>query len=277
MKIGDQMLFGHPVLSSSSNDFRDGLFTADFEINIENPDLLIIDATINLRCRDLNTLLEEGGAGCGFYVICRQTYQNQLREMVPGRKTHPLNAHQFFGTIQLRPVVWSREPRTGWTSEYLHPEYGGRADFPAAALLAIGDESIFTLDRERLRPFESIFSLAANEHLPRGEMAVDLERDKITIFVSPRTKDIVDSIRNEPRGRTVLLNALYLPAVMHILSEVSQRGSTLEEFSWHRVFIAKCAALGVNPDSGDALQCAQRVLNYPFARIEEQAERLFGG
>lgn len=275
MKLGDHMLFGHPILSSSSNDYRDGLFAAEFEISVEDPDWLVIAATIDLQCDDLDELLEEGGAGCGFYVICRQTYQNRLIEMTPGSASHKLNAHHFFGTIQLRPVVWSKESRTGWTSKYLHPEYGGRADLPAAAILAVGDEYRFSVDRERLRPFESIFALAANEELQRGEMAVDPERDKITIFVHPDTKDSVDAIRNDQRGRTVLLNALYLPALMQVLSEVSQRGNTFEGKAWYRIFSAKCAASGVDPASGESLQNAQRLLKYPFARVEDQKERLF--
>ncbi len=275
MKLNDEMLFGHPILSSTSNDYRDVLFTAEFDINIEDPDWLVIGATINLQCTDLDDLLEEGGAGCGFYVICRQTYQNRLVEMTPGSASHKLNAHHFFGTMQLRPVVWAKESRTGWSSKYLHTEYGGRADFPAAAILAVGDESRFSLDRERLRPFESIFTLAANDGLRRGELAVDPERDKVTIFVHPDTKDSVDSIRNDQRGRTVLLNSLYLPALMQVLSEVSQRGNTLENKAWYRVFTAKCAATGIDPAAGDSLQNAQRLLKYPFARIEDQKERLF--
>jgi hypothetical protein len=275
MKLNDEMLFGHPVLSSTSNDYRDALFAAEFEVNIEDPDSLVIGATINLNCEDLDDLLEEGGAGCGFYLICRNTYQNRLIEMTPGSASHKLNAHHFFGTIQLRPVVWSKESRTGWSSKYLHSEYGGQADFPAAVVLAVGDEARFSVDRERLRPFESIFTLAANDGLQRGELAVDPEGDKITIFVHSDTKDSVDSIRNDQRGRTVLLNAVYLPALMQVLSEMSQRGKTFETKAWYRIFTGKCAATGIDPAVGDTLQNAQRLLKYPFARIEEQKERLF--
>jgi hypothetical protein len=216
MKLSDEMLFGHPVLSSTSNDYRDALFAAEFDVNIEDPDWLVMGATIRLNCTDLDDLLEDGGAGCGFYVICLDTYQNRLIEMTPGSASHKLNAHHFFGTIQVRPVVWSKESRTGWSSKYLHPEYGGQADFPAAAVLAVGDEARFSVDRERLRPFESIFTLAAHEGLQRGELAVDPEGDKITIFVHQDTKDSVDSIRNDQRGRTVYSPAQCgIPACSH--------------------------------------------------------------
>ena len=121
MKLNDEMLFGHPILSSTSNDYRDALFAAEFDINIEDPAWLLIGATISLNCTDLDDLLEEGGGGCGFYVICRHTYQNRLIEMTPGSASHKLNAHHFFGTIQLRPVVWSKEARTDWSSKFLIP------------------------------------------------------------------------------------------------------------------------------------------------------------
>lgn len=275
MKITNDMLFAHPVLSPVSDDFQDAVFESEFAINLEDENVLLIDATVQLNCAELDQLLEHGGAGCGFYVVCRPTYQNRLIEMTPGTARHTLNANQFFGTVQLRPVIWSKEPKTGWRSRHLHPEYGGVADFPFAALLAVGSEYRFSVDRERLKPFESIFALAAGDELVKGEIAVDPESDKILIVVHPEIKDSIDNIRNDPRGRTVLLNAVYLPAVMQVLSDMGQGDRAFEGRAWYRIFTAKCAAAGVDPTNGNMLQNAQQLLDYPFGRIEEQKERLF--
>lgn len=275
MKINDDMLFGHAVLSPVSDDYHDALFNAEFVVNVEDDDQLDIEASIALNCQDLDQLLEVGGAGCGFFLVCRQTYQNRLIEMSPGKATHRLNAHHFFGTLQLRPVVWSKEARSGWRSRFLHPEYGGQTDFPAAALLALGEEQRFSVDRERLKPFESIFALAAVDSLKPGEISVDPDGEKITIGVHPDTKNSIDQIRNDPRGRVVLLNSVYLPAVMQLLSDMSGGTGNYEERAWHRIFMAKCAQCGFDPAAAVPLEHAQRLLGFPFAKIDEQKEKLF--
>jgi hypothetical protein len=275
VKFSDDMLFAHPVLSSRSNDFRDSLFETEFTVSLGERNWIELKAAVNLKCPDVHALLEQGSAGCGFYLICRETYQNRLIEMSPGTQDHKFNADQFFGTIQLRPVVWSKEARSGWKSDFLHPEYGGSVDLPAAAIIAVGDEQRFSVDRDRLKPFESIFSLAAADNLVRGQIAVDPDGDRITLFVHPETKDSIDAIRNDQRGRTVLLNAVYLPAIMQVLYELGQNPIGFEDRAWYRIFVAKCAACGVDPANSDFLRDAQRLLSYPFERVEAQKERLF--
>lgn len=275
MKLSDDMLFGHPVLSAVSDDYRDALFEAEFGVEIEGEDTLKVEATIRLNCPDLDDLLEQGAAGCGFYLIGRQTYQNRLIEMSPGTAVHTFNAAHFFGTLQLRPVVWSKESRAGWFSLFLHPEYGGTADFPAAALLAVGEEQRFSVDRERLKPFESIFKLATTDGLQPGQIEVDATGDKIVIGVDAQTKASIEDIRNDPRGKTVLLNAIYLPAVMQVLTELAAPGASYEDKAWHRIFAAKCAQCGFDPARAKPLDHAQLLLGYPFRKIDEQKLELF--
>jgi hypothetical protein len=244
-------------------------------VTIGDDDNLTIDATINLNCSDLADLIEDGTAACGFFLVCRRTYQNRLIRMNPGTATHRLDAPHFFGTIQLRPVVWSETARHHWKSDHLHPEYGGEADFPAASLLAVGEEQLFSVDRERLKPFESIFSLVAIEDADRGRISVDPEKPKITIGVHPETKASIDEIRNDPRGRIVLLNSVYLPAVMQVLTEMSGGDRSFEEKPWHRIFAAKCAQCGFEPANATSLEHAQLLLRDPFSGIEAAKERLF--
>lgn len=275
MKLNADMLFAHPVLSATSNDFKDSLFDADFTVKVGDSDNLDIVASIALKCPDLEKLVNDGSAGSGFYLICPQTYENRLIEMAPGSKLHRYRAADFFGTIRLRPVIWSKTAQVGWQSNYLHPEYGGAADFPAAAILAVGEEQRFSVDRERLKPFESIFSLAALDGLPAGQIAVDTEPAKITIKVHSQTKESIEGLRNSPSGRNVLLNSVYLPALMQVLSEVSRDRGAAENRSWFRIFEAKCAAANIDLGNPDFLRDAQRLLGLPFLKIEAEKERLF--
>ena len=274
MKLSEDMLFGHPVLRPWSDDWQDCLIDADFEIDLSHDDLVCVTADMDLRCPELWELVEEGAAGCGFYLVGMDTFEIRLVDAAPGRSEHQFNAHHFFGTLALRPVVWSREARSDFSSPSLHPEYGDKVSFPEAALLAAGDAQRFSVDRQRLKPFESIFSLASNDEREVSEIGVDHEGAKIAITVHPETKEAIENIRNDPAGRSVLISSVYLPAVMQVFSDISEGGS-FEDRAWYRIFSAKCAAAGIDLGSIAPLRDAQRLLALPFSRIEAQAERLF--
>lgn len=275
MKFTDDMLFAHPILSADSGDFLGASFEASFEYTIESDDRLALRTTITLNCSEILDLVNSGKAGCGFFLICRPTYINRLIEMTPGTKTHIFDARDFFGTLQLRPIVWTKEEVRGWRSASLHTEYAGFADLPSAGVLALADEQRFSIDRQRLRPFESIFALVTAERLEAGQLAVDLDGEKITINVSAETKRSIEGIRNSAIGRHVLLNAVYLPAVMQVLREVSADRGQYAGRAWFRILAAKCDSAGVKIEDPDLLHDAQRLLAWPFRLIQLAEERLF--
>lgn len=274
MKIDDDMLFGHPVLSHLTDDYMGGIFSCSFDVSLSENEV-VLSADINLNCPELNALIEDGDAGCGYYLICPRTYMNRLVEMLPGSSSHPFPADQFFGTVIVRPAVWSKQPKAGWSSDFLHPEYDGSVDLPAAALLAVGDEFRFSVDRARLKPFETIFALAVGPDMEKGQIAVDPDEAKITIRAHPDTKASLEEIRNDTRGKIVLLNSVYLPAVIEVLGLLKGGGAGYEHKAWYRIFEAKCASLGINPTDSSPLRDAQRLLSNPFTRIEESREALF--
>jgi hypothetical protein len=274
VKLRDDMLFGHAVLSAFSDDYVNGIFSSSFEVE-ESSDNLIVTATLDLRCPDLASLVRSGAAGCGYYVICRPTYLNRLVEMVPGVERTSFEAAQFFGTVELRPVVWSREVRQGWRCASLHPEYGGKTSFPEAALLALGEEHRFSVDRARLKPFESIFVMSSDEKVPRGEFRVDPDNQKIAIVAHPETKLGMEALRIPSDGKSILLASVYFPAVMDVLSQLSGSSQNFSDKAWYRIFAAKCAQLGIDPQNSSPLEDAQRLLAAPFNRVDEAKERLF--
>lgn len=273
MKLSSNMLFAHPVLSAASTDYSDATFEVTFALE-SNADVLNITSNGTMTCPELHSLLDDGSAGFGFYLICPRTYHNRLVETTMAERTHRFTLSDYFGTVVIQPVLWSKELCTGWHSPRLHAEYGGAVSLPSAAVLAIGERRRFSVDRQRLRPIESIFSLAARDELPHGQFSVDVEDDKIAIHAHSKTKEVVEEFRNNPRGRQVLLNSVYFPAVMHVLSEVSKDSTRLGDRTWFRIFEAKCSAIGIDLDRPEPLADAQRLLNLPFLKLVAEKDRL---
>lgn len=275
MKLNDDMLFAHPVLAPYSDDYESGLFDCAFEVLLDDKTILL-DVELTLNCPDLEALVEEGAAGTGFYVVCARTYLNRQIEMAPGKATHEFKAGNFFGKVTIRPVVWSKEARTGWKSQALHEEYGDGVDIPDASVLAVGEEQRFSVDRAQLKPFETIFALAVSDDVPPGQFRVDTGEAKITILADKATKASLEEMRHVGEGgRSVILNAVYLPVVAEVLRQLGEGDAPFAGQPWYRIFAAKCDAAGIDVESCVPIEAAQQLLNSPFGRLDEAKETIF--
>lgn len=275
MKLSNDMLFAHPVLAPYSDDYRDGLFDCTFEVLLDD-ECVILEVELKLNCPDLERLVEEGAAGTGFYLICPRTYLNRQIEMAPGKATHEFKAANLFGTVLIRPVIWSKEARTGWSSGSLHEEYRDGVDLPAASILAVGDEQRFSVDRVQLKPFESIFALAVSDEVEPSQFKVDTGEQKITILANKETKEAIEEMRGiGEAGRSVILNSIYMPVVAEVIRQLGDGDAPFADRQWCRIFKAKCDAVGINPETCIPLEAAQQLLGTPFSRLDNVKGQLF--
>lgn len=275
MKISNDMLFAHPVLASYSDDYREGLFDCDFEVLLDD-ETVLLDVELALNCPDIEQLVENGAAGTGFFLICPRTYLNRLIEMAPGKATHEFKASHLFGTVQIQPVIWSKEARPGWRSKHLHEEYSDGVDLPDATVLAVAEEQRFSVDRAQLKPFETIFALAISDEVPTGQFRIDTGESKITILASKETKASIEEMREVGEaGRSVILNSVYLPAVTEVIRQLGGDDAPFAEQPWYRIFTAKCAAAGIDLEGCVPLDAAQQLLDSPFMRLDGSKEDLF--
>src|SRR5512147_2609048 len=103
---------------------------------------------------------------------------------------------------------------------------------------------------ERPRAFDPFALLRGMHRLP--EIASPLQ--------SATYKSLAD-MRNVAAARPILLNAVYMPAVMDVISRLQNGGGGLESRKWYRVFKAKCDDLAIDPaDRGQSpLSLAQKL------------------
>ncbi len=276
MKFRQDMLFGHPVLIQESDDYGSGSFQMVFANPVvEVPDL-VIRVKPELKSPDLRKLIDQGKAVCGFYIICEDTFYNRFYPTGTEEGEFRLEAHDFSGAVRLRGVVVSKGMIQDFSSEVLNPEFGDRTNLPAASILALDGEQKFAVGQISKKPFESIFSLVENSTLIPGKIVVDTGTDKIQIGVHPLTKANIDEFRLTEAGKIILLNSVYMPAVMELLHQISGNLETVEDRPWFPVFSAKCAVAGINMDDPNPLADAQKLLSDPFTRLEDKTikERL---
>lgn len=274
MKLDDYMRYPHPVLSEISGDYTSGEFVCGFEQSITPEGELRLVADLHIDNRELVDLVRTQAAASGYFVVCRRTYFNQLQAAPLGRSEKFFDASRLFGAVTIRPVVYTLRRIEGYTSALVDNEFGSASTIGKGAIIALGPEFRFSMDQKKYKPFDSIFELAKSDDVPVNTFRVDHDRDRITILSNEETYNSISSIREMNRGRDVIMNTVYLPAVVEVISRLQVGGMNVEGRRWYRIFKAKCDDLGLNPANPDVspLDLAQRLLRGPFAKTVQLME-----
>jgi len=263
MKLSSSSRFPHPVLSLDTSDYRDATFgleityTEDFKLGQLT---LVCNSTVG--CPSMEDLIQKDLVGLSLSVGCRDTYYREIHDLnADAQIVLPLD--HFFGRVELTPLLISKASIASHTSTDLSAEFQQPIAFREGDLVGYAPTMVITVGRLKLEKFDSIFQLSEADDLDEGEVAVDVEADKIQIQVSPAMKQMVDGLRINTTGQRLLLSMIYLPAVMEVLSILMGESGAGSGRRWKEVFTAKCDRLGINPEKSDLLRDAQRLLHFP--------------
>lgn len=275
MKLNERMLYPHPVLSEYSSDYISGEFRAEFSQKLTKDDELCIESNLVLDSNDLRELIDTQQAAIGYFIVCRPTYFNRLQQVPAGKSEKFFNARNLFGTVQIRPVVWTIKEVSDYESDLIDSEFGTSVPIAKGSVIAMGPEFRFSMDRKKYKPFDSIFALARDDKVPEGTFEVDPAGERITITAEEKTFNSIAGMRKMPSGRSMLLGAIYMPAVMEVITRM-QLGDSMKGYKWYRVFSAKCDDLAIDPadEKQSPLRLAQKLLSQPLAKSIKVAETL---
>jgi hypothetical protein len=269
MKISNLTRFPHPVLSVETGDFVDGAFSIDLTVE-ESLDVsqVAVLYSVTLSEPSLAEGVAQGRLGVGVLASCPDTYLSELVPLglAPGKVS--FEPGTLIGRVVLQPVIWAKGALSKFELPNTHPEFGTEYwTFEAGAVLGLGEERILNVGREKLAQVETIFSLVEAPTLSDNTLSLLLDAEKVQILVATNIYQKLNQMRGIANGPPVLLNSVYLPAVMQVLAELTEEASGYEGRRWHRVFTAKCDHLGIAPDMDKLWSDAQRILASPFAAI----------
>jgi hypothetical protein len=269
MKFTDDMRFPHPVLTSETGDFSEGEFAADFTVT-ENPDSgeVDLDFVISITEASIADLITAGKALVGAFIRCPDTYFSNLCKIGYPEGRVSFAGGTLLNRVSVRPVVWLKKQVDDWTSDTMHPEFSPPVKLQGGEIIAIGDEQEFSVGQAKLAPLESIFALSKSDDVPEGQFQVNLDEDKITVLASGKTFETIAGMRGTSEGKSIAMNAIYLPAVMSVLTELKGGNSDYSEYRWHHPFSQKCLLKNVDLNSPDILTDAQKLLELPIKLME---------
>lgn len=265
MRISEETRFPHPVLSPDTGDFPSGEFDLSF-VYQENPETgaLTLEHNITLTEAGIKELVETGKAAVGCFVRCGDTYYTELRTLAFPSGRSDFAAGTLLNRVSLRPVIWLKDNLPEWNYKDIHEEFSPPISLSHGDIIAFCDEHIISVGQAKLASIESIFELDHSPDVPEGVLQVQLDCDRITILTSQNTHEAILLLRGQARGKPVVMNAVYLPAVMEVLDALRDGAGQYDVHRWYAPFIARCDHRGIDPSAeASILENAQKLLDSP--------------
>jgi hypothetical protein len=267
MRLNDNTRFSHPVLKDDTDDYVDGFFAIDVEYRESKATTeATISYTIQLEHDELTELINQGKAAYYLNIFCTRTYFDKMIPLDEGGGNLEYFNGEFNGRVGFRPMICATSKIDHYTSDKLHEEYReSEWVFNQGDILALGHEAYAEFGLAKLQAMETIFDLAVDKEIPEGETRVFMEKERIEIATGPKTNKKIHGLRNMGSLATsCLLNGVYLPVVMDVLSCLSKDPVNYEGYNWFNIFTAKCAELGISLENPNLLTDAQALLKLPL-------------
>jgi hypothetical protein len=264
MKLTDQTRFPWPVLWDATDDYPGRHIELAVKIEEEMPSEKIkIDYEVQVDSETLKAGMTNNTVGFGIQVVSRETMYTELFKSASLVNSILIPPGTLRGQLLLRAYFWSAIEMRNLPSSELHSEYHDREIIISKNnVLGVSNAVEYSIGSDKQAPWGTIFELAAVQGLEDGRITVDLAGDRVVIGCSDATKKSLDNLRAALPGQIVMLNGIYLPVVMDLLSAMEADGVEHEGKRWYQVIDAKLKSRAIKLD-GTYFQPAQTLLDLP--------------
>lgn len=271
MRFDTQVIYPHPVLRPDVEDYRDGEFQTVVEyVTDESQQMVEISASYDLSVAELVDYIENGTAGVGLLIDCRDTFFRRVYPLrAKDRTTVKIEGGNLHGKITVTPIIYALEDIDNFASyDFDEIFHGLTFDLKAGDLLAHDENMQFFLEREAFEPVESIITLTKDKELTDYEWQITLDEDQIEIRTSETLSDAIQLGRNSHRDLLTLINSIYFSAVQFAIENLKTDPDT--DKKWANVIRQKCLTKSLGDiDKDDTHVLTQRLLEHPIKSLAE--------
>ena len=274
MRYDPNKAYLYPVLRPDSTDYPRAEFQAEPDPErIEHTTAVRVSAEFNLSDPDLLRLVEGGAAQYVLLVRAAATrHRSSHRSGEPTIEVR-FESGQLSGRTEIRGLIVAVRDLPGFRAQGWHDDYVGMSfDLHAGDVLAEDEPREYFIDNAEEALVGSIFQVQPHAPLPDGRWNCDLTGDRVALRMSEgdygRFMDARSRVNGSPDAMYVM-NAVYLPALVHVLQEADHGEEEYGDFRWYRSLDARLADCE-RPQLGegrDRLDDAQRLLDQPFAHL----------
>lgn len=270
-------LYPYPVLSSYSDDYKQGLYDTNIDVVKEGYNLRV-DFLANLTSNGLKEQIKAGRAKYVYHLECAQTGYRKVVSTDKVSTSFLIENKLVSGKLQICSFVVAVEDIHAFATEDFHDDYRGAAfEIEAGCVMAVG--TMVTVDVSKdiddLANTPSIFSIIRNADANCREMLVDMSGRKIIIKLPLDDYYNYKKLAITPLYQPVLNSLTVIPALVYVLGEMKmqsvQERMENQDALWYKtiskVLLTKfdCDIESESFDSCNTIELAQKLVNDPVS------------
>ena len=275
MTISNNIAYPTPVLRAESNDYLHSQFTSAVIASVTPDDKINIAIDFDQTSPEIATQLASGHAVYVAVASCRDTVFEKV--ITPDsadlkNASTTISRWDVDNVLSVATYIVARQHITQFLPNDLHLEFGQQpVDFQPGSFLATGEVFSYCIYQEVFKSMVSVIDLVMNKNLQEGEWQVDLESDKICIEVDKKMKVTIDKECSSQKNQTILMNGLYLPALIHVIQQLQNKKDDYSERRWAKVIETKALSLaGDDWEKDDAYKVVNKLLGYPLNNLKSR-------
>lgn len=278
MKFDPGKVWPHPVLRPPryGDDYTQAEFEVEIEVDRAEGGLTVrVEADFQLSDPDLLRLVEKEFAQ---YVLLVRSPQTHYREPESvGKDSHIKVIYpqgELSGKVEFCPFLIAIERIDHFVAAGWHDDFKGLSfDIDVGSVLAEDMPKEYWIDTADESPIGTIFEHISIPDSQDGMWRLRLDAERVGIEMSEGDSNMYSNARekaNETAEGQYLMNGLYLPVLISVLTAADIDSKMYEEYRWFaslnkRLEDVECSLLG--SENADRSVDAQKVLDYPFTKM----------
>ena len=276
MKYVSTKTWPWPVLRHDSNDYR----RCEFQVEVtprmvEGSTSVRFEADFDLSDRAILREIAKHRACYALLISCSSTHYRQHKESYEPHIDWPLGNGTLADRVEVTPFVLATTEIADFVSQNWHSDYDGMSfSLDAGAVLAMEPPCAYWVQTGDENPARTVFKTEEDDKQCPNEWTCDLNGEYVVLRFNPedytrfrraRATAVADGTAE------YIMNGVYLPALVCVLSEVDRDRDSYSEFRWFSALEDALARSGCRPiGSGEDLKRgidAQKILDAPFGRM----------
>ena len=267
-------LFPYPVLCSETDDYIDNQFSVDLKI-AKNINEIQFSMSLKINDDKLQQMIRDRMIEIVYHFECSKTlyrklYCSHLLENIISIEEKFLN-----GKLEVCCFLISKKNIKGYINSNFNEDYDGKSfDIKKGNILAFYNlpKIEFTKNTDELSSVSSIFSILRREDAEKRGMTVELDGDKIKIWLGNeefyKYRDNSKNALYQPMLHAILI----LPALIYTFDALSKDGIVeYEQNRWFKALskVLKDSNIELTAEAIDdygSFELAQKILNLPVNR-----------
>ena len=281
-------LFPYPVLSDDLDDYTDGRFSVDVDVD-HGINKITLSFSIDLDNNGIQKLVNRGEAYFAIHIECSKTAYRKMLITSQKKVVFHIDTTRINGDIALLGLVVAKKDIAYYKNEKLNSDYQGMDIFiPRAGIIAYHNMPKVRVKKnyEELQTSESLFTVVKrakdNEDIHPIEFELGQEKVRIIVDENIYSAYIRYSMDDDTQG--LLWSLLLMPAVIFVLERLREDGiENYEETEWYQKIASSYNVQGI--DFADTIadrdvsitDIAQAMLRMPIGKSFDDIRKLTGG